>query len=314
MTPLASKTACEVALKQSLEDRRDRRFIFEAMLALRPDLLTVPYLNKSWPARFRSLAPGLALPDKGFDYPAPGGGALPWQVIFAKRGGLDLLARFIADHGLDDIFSIIDRRRFEELVANPGQIRNTPSVRSLVNLAEILILMANRQLRKPDNLAEHHLTGESWDSNIPAVSALWSAPPASPAVRTVPVDLRRSLRFFLPRRPLHNLRIDPGDRPGQVTLHGIMRFAPGQGPEPLLLRGLAGNADLDIEPLAGGGWILRATGHDPQVFVTDPACRDGLLSAGEIAIEITAPKDTLVEVFYDYGAGFSREGMFSARV
>lgn len=172
VTPLADRFASWVGLKQSVQDRRERRFIFEAMLHLAPDLLRLPYVNKKWPDRFQDLAPQVKLPGVAFSMPpsAPSPG-IPWQVELAKNGGKFILD-YIARYDLQEIYDIVDKQRLEECLSDPSKINNHAAVRSIINIAEVLILMAGGWSRDFDNIENHGLE-IGWNTNVPEVQAVW---------------------------------------------------------------------------------------------------------------------------------------------
>lgn len=171
IAPLASQFASRTGLKQSLEDRRDRRFIFEAMLLLKPDLLELPYLNKKWPDRFQNYANYIKLPKEELNLPASKYSTIPWQIQLVKKGGY-FIKNYIDSHNIIDIYEVINKEKLNFALSEPAFLNNTPSIRSILNLCEILILMTGEQQRYPDDILNSNLSGIEFHTNIPQLENL----------------------------------------------------------------------------------------------------------------------------------------------
>ena len=173
IAPLASKVASRTGLKQTVKDRRERKFIFEAMLLLRPDLLELPYLNKKWPDHFQAQAKYVPLPGVMLQLPASQNvnPTLPWPLVLARRGG-GFLLDYIHSHDFSELWNVIDLPRLSEILSNPKLIDNTPKVRSIINICEIMILAAGEQKCLPDIIENSGLTAPRITTDIPELESL----------------------------------------------------------------------------------------------------------------------------------------------
>lgn len=313
IAPLASKFASRTGLKQSLIDRRERRFIFEAMLELRPDLLELPYLNKKWPNHFQNLAPNVKLPGVEMSLPTPSAHpSAPWQNILAKKGG-SIILDYLNSNSLDDLKEVINISKLATLLTNPTLINNTPIVRSICNLCEILIIAAGKQSRFPDKIVSNYLNGADRTTNIPDL-AEWangssSTDTAVPAVK--PAAFTRACEFNLdfPPGPILNVRIDPSTRQSSLSLVKLCLKNSDGSIAPVELISMRKNDQLVTHINADRSLQLLATGNDPHLYFPSSFSFDGITGCF-LSLKVQ-PGHGPLEVFFDMGHGFSRAGMLS---
>jgi hypothetical protein len=305
LAPLASKFASRTGLKQSLVDRRERKFIFEAMLTLRPDLLELPYLNKKWPDHFQARASNIKLPRAEFQLPTPSHPSAPWQVTLARRGG-SFIRDYIRSHDFSGLEDVIDLPRLTRFLDDPALVKNTPIVRTIANLCEILILSAGDQSRVPDRIENSRLNGAGLITNMPEL--------ASPS-RSTPLYLDtsaiRSRNFDLdfPRTKLRNVRIDPATRPSQLLLHSMTLQHQDGTAAVVDLGDLQSNSDLTMQKRADGSIELHVSGGDPHIYLPQGIDLTGIVGC---AFTLSTPiAGGRLEVFFDDGCGFSRNGMIA---
>lgn len=315
IAPLASKFAASTGLKQTLPDRRERKFIFEAMLILRRDLLELPYLNKKWPAHFQALAgnvklPGveLKLPEATTQHSAP-----PWQITLARRGG-GFILDYLNSHPFSELRDVINIPQLTRFLTQPALVNNTPIVRSICNLCEILILAAGDQRRFPDRITDNQLEGETWVTNMPELAertngsspsgkSKFSIERAGEFVRPCEFDLS------FPANPVRNVRIDPSIRPSTLTLIKLSLRRYDGSNVPVALNGIRHNEHLKVSTNSEGFLQLVVTGDDPHLYFPVGFSFDAV--AGCVLTMKVQPGNGPLEVFFDFGEGFSRKSMIS---
>lgn len=311
--PLASKISSRTGLKQSIVDRRERRFIFEAMLALRPDLLELPYLNKKWPDNFQALAPNVKLPGVELKIPALSHPSTPWQNTLAKKGG-GFILDYLNSNSFSDFKEVINFHKLAQFLTNPALVNNTPIVRSICNLSEILIIAAGDQSRYPDKIINNYLKGPSRITNMPEL-AEWAsralesdgtvAPAAQPATSTKHCEI--NLNF--PPGPIRNVRIDPSTRPSILSLAKLnLKNADGSF-TPLALSTMRNNDQVKTSVNSDGFLQLVVSGNDPHLYFP-VGFKFNEISGLFLSLKVQ-PGHGPLEVFFDMGQGFSRAGMFS---
>lgn len=313
IAPLASKISSRTGLKQSIVDRRERRFIFEAMLALRPDLLEMPYLNKKWPDHFQALAPNIKLPRVELQLPAPSHPSIPWQNTLAKKGG-GFILDYLNSNSFSDFKEVINFSRLAQFLTNPSLVNNAPIVRSICNLAEILVIAAGDQSRFPDKIVNNHLKGPSRITNLPEL-AEWAsralesdgtvASAAQPATSTKHCEI--NLNF--PPGPIRNVRIDPSTRPSILSLAKLSLKNADGGFTPLALSSMRNNDQVKTSVNSDGFLQLVVTGNDPHLYFPVGFKFDEI--SGLFLSLNVQPGHGPLEVFFDMGQGFSRAGMLS---
>lgn len=303
LAPLASKFASRTGLKQSLTDRRERKFIFEAMLTLRPDLLEVPYLNKKWPSHFQSRSPYVKLPGVELQLPTPQHPSAPWQVTLAKKGG-GFVKDYFYSHDFGGLDDVIDVRRLMSFLDDPAKVNNTPIVRTIANLCEIMILSAGEQSRAPDKIENSRLPNIGLVTNMPELAP--GSTPSRPEVKTS--DLRtQKFDIKFPGVPIRNVRIDPATSPSKMVLREISIKLAGEIILPVDLSTLRANRDLIMSPRADGALDLDVIGSDPHIYLPQAADRSGQIGC---SVTLQLPVDSgRLEVFFDQGAGYTREHM-----
>ncbi|EAT07844.1 asparagine synthase-related protein [Sphingobium sp. 10 DY56-G10] len=303
LAPLASKYASRTGLKQSLADRRGRKFIFEAMMTLRPDLLEIPYLNKKWPDHYQDRALNVKLPGVELKLPVPQHPSAPWQVTLAKSGG-QFIKDYLEVHKFSGLESVIDVKRFTEFLDNPALIKNTPTVRTIANICEILILTANDQSRAPDKIENSRLPSGVMITNIAELSDR-----REQASVNIDTSMQRKRNFHIPfpRVNLRNFRVDPAERPCDITIQKlILSYADGRVVE-LDASQYRCNSQLKVVSASGKEVKLTSTGDDPQIYFNNI---DNMSEIKSCDIMALMPQDGgRLEVFFDQGTGFSREHM-----
>lgn len=313
LAPLASKFASRIGLKQSVTDRRERKFIFEAMLALRPDLLEIPYLNKKWPDHFQKYTDKIRLPGKELSLPiAQHHPSTPWQITLAKKG-TDLIRDHIASYNLNDLYQVINRNRLDEILANPSLVNNSAAVRAIINLCEIIILMSGQQKRLPDVIENGNLDGVIVSSNIPELSALVKSAQIASKNTNIYTDkspenyIRRTYTKEISFLNIKNIRIDPTNQISNLLLHSLTLKTKDGTLRPVSLLKLRKNTELETIYQDDGGLKLHATGDDPHLYFPVGYSFDNITS---IEINISAAKGNgQMEIFFDTGNGFTRNGM-----
>lgn len=313
IAPLASKFSSRTGLKQSIVDRRERRFIFEAMLQLRPDLLELPYLNKKWPDHFQQLAPNIKLPGVELTITAPSHPSIPWQNTLAKKGG-GFILDYLNSNSFSDFKEVINFPRLAQFLTNPSLVNNTPIVRSICNLAEILIIAAGDQSRFPDRIINNNLQGPTRITNMPEL-AEWAssasksdntvASAAQPATSTKLCEI--NLDF--PPGPIRNVRIDPSTRPSILSLVKLNLKNSDGSFTPLALSSMRKNDQIENSIIADGSLQLVVTGNDPHLYFPVDFKFDEI--SGLFLSLNVQPGHGPLEVFFDMGQGFSRTGMLS---
>ncbi|WCP11716.1 hypothetical protein sphantq_00096 [Sphingobium sp. AntQ-1] len=304
IAPLASKFASRTGLKQSLVDRRERKFIFEAMLTLRPDLLELPYLNKKWPDHFQARSARVKLPGTELRLPTPKHPSAPsWHITLAKRGGSHI-RDYIRSHDFSGLEEMVDIDRLMLFLEDASRVNNTPIVRTIVNLCEILVLAAGDQFRSPDKIANSRINAPDLITNIPNFSD---------TPMTIPVEVRtpglqaRNFDIAFPKEKLRNVRIDPASKPSNLVLHSMMLRRQDGTVAALELAKLQTNGELAMVARPDGGVDLRASGQDPHIYL--PKGTDLSDIAGCTFKLSLPPSGGNLEIFFDYGNGFTREGM-----
>lgn len=274
IAPLASKFASRTGLKQSLIDRRERRFIFEAMLELRPELLELPYLNKKWPDHFQALAPNVKLPGFELPFSTPSShSSVPWQNILAKKGGSFILD-YLNSNSLSDLNEVLNISKLTRFLTNPALVSNTPIVRSLCNLCEILIIAEGEQSRFPDKIINNYLNGKVRITNIPEL-AEWANSSSStytavPSVQSVAPTRACEFNLNFPLGPIRNVRIDPSTRPSSLSLVKLSLKNSDDGFAPVALSSIRKNDQLKTYINADGSLQLLVTGMI-RTFTFQPA-------------------------------------------
>jgi len=312
IAPLASKLPARTALKQTLSDRRERRFIFEAMLALRPDLLEIPYLNKKWPEHFQSITNNVKLPGVELHLPYTQHPSVPWQNTLAKRGGSFILD-YIKSNSFDDLSEVINIPQLTRFLIDPALVNNTPIVRSICNLSEILILACGDHSRFPDKITNNNLVGQSRVTNL-AELASWASGSAQieklePLEQSTTPVKRLELVVNFPAEPVRNVRIDPSVRPCALSLEKIILRKNDGAHITVPLSVMRLNDQLAISKRQDNFLQLIASGNDPQLYF--PVDFNFNLIVGCKLILRVQPGSGPLEIFFDYGQGFSRVGMLS---
>jgi hypothetical protein len=300
ISPLSNRFASVVALKQSVKDRRERRFIFEAMVRLAPHLLEVPYLNKKWPDHFQELAPHIKLPGVEMDISkevAPAG--QPWTVIFVRNGGLPLLYDFIKSNGLMEIFEVVRKDRFEELVANPKLVRDAAGIRAMTNLAEMAILMANKWSVEQDDIDNHNLS-DRWETNLLEVEMAWLHNGVIAST-----GKRHRLDFDVPHSDVKSIRLDPMTKEGRLIFHRLAAVDAQENAVDLLAGNerLRKNGQMRLDIKDGRG-VFVSTGNDPNF--TFQSC-----GFKRLELDVTVYAADNFEIFFDRGSGFNRSDMIA---
>jgi hypothetical protein len=313
IAPLASRLPARTALKQTISDRGERRFIFEAMLALRPDLLELPYLKKKWPEHFQSIANHVKLPGIELHLPYPQHPSVPWQNTLAKRGGVFIMD-YIKSHSFDDLSEVIDIPQLTRFLTDPALVNNTPIVRSICNLCEILILASGDQSRFPHKIANNFLEGPSRVTNITELAS-WAS--GSSPIEKLEPSLERSaistkqIEFDVnfPAESVTNVRIDPSVRPCTLTLSKIILKKNDGAIFPVPLNVMRHNDQLVISKNQDNSLQLVVSGNDPHLYF--PVGFDfNSIVACMLTLKVQ-PGYGPLELFFDFGQGFSRAGMVS---
>jgi len=315
VSPMSSKLAASIGLKQSLVDRRERKFIFEMMLRLAPQLLETPYLNKQWPEHFGRLAPHIKLPTTQFKFESAPNSALPWQILLAKHGN-KRIKEYLLMNEQTGIFDLVDKERIIKVLDDVSNLNNTPAIRSIINLTELMILLTGEWTIDRDDIKEHQVLNPGIETNIPEFRKILET--KSTAVSSFgEKQVRRSFEINLPAQVIHNIRIDPMDKPGQATLHKAYIQDNKQNTIVTipLVKNIYPNSQLKIaSTTADNGLLLLSSGDDPHIAFNKSLFVDlQLPGQAKLVVEITLPERGLFEVYYDMGSGFDRTNMYSKR-
>ncbi|MDD1984021.1 hypothetical protein LG197_12035 [Pseudomonas asiatica] len=313
VSPMSSKLAASVGLKQSLKDRQDRKFIFEMMKRLSPILLEIPYLNKKWPEHFASLVPNVKLPGTEFSFASSQASTQPWQVLLAKHGNLKI-KDYLLSNRYTDLFELINKDKIVDILNNPSLLRTTPAIRSIINLTELTILLNNDWINEKDDIEAHGILEPGLETNIPEFHKMLAFF-ATTSVRAAVKHTRKIFELPIPKGTLQNIRIDPMAVPGVCTLHTAAIHVK-EHEVPFLLpctTKVHPNSQLKIQ-VSSDGLLLTSSGTDPH-FAFSPGVFSQLppLDSAKLTLELTIPENTLLEVFFDTGSGFSRDAMISRR-
>ena len=310
MAPLASKFASRTGLKQTVTERRERKFVFEAMKILRPDLLELPYLNKKWPDHFQAASPGVRLPGVELQLPAPRHQSIPWPITLARRGG-NFIHEYVNSHEFNGLKDVIDLPKLSGFLADPTRVNNSTIVRSIVNLCEILILAADDQSRHPDKIEKAGLSGPRLVTDIPELIQLASRsarPSGTQIPNPSPVKpslTQRTYDLSFPDGPLSGVRIDPATRSSELILHSLSLLVRDGSVIPVKLKSLLCNSEITADAQLDGTLKLKAVGTDPHLYIPSALNRDELVGC---VLKISAsPSSGALELFFDQGQGFTRK-------
>ena len=303
MAPLASKLASRTGLKQTVTDRRERKFIFQAMLALRPDLLEIPYLNKKWPDHFQGMAGSTKLPEKEMQIPTPQHPSAPWQVTLARRDG-EFIHEYLMSHDFSGLEEVINLKRLTTFLTDKTLIKSGPIVRSIVNLCEILVLAANDQSRAPDRIGEIDTDKINLTTNISELANLGSQKKNYSTLKN-----RRNFNFNFPSSSVKNARIDPASCASEMLLYSVSLQKRDGSKLMILPSCMRHNSEMSAKLLPNGVLHLKSIGNDPQILFPAGFSFEDIVSCA-VSMEIILGHGPL-EVFFDTGKSFTRKDMIS---
>ena len=118
---------------------------------------------------------------------------------------------------------------------------------------------------------------------------------------------KRNFHIPFPRVNLRNFRIDPAERPCDITIEKlILSYADGRVVE-INASQYRCNSQLKVVSASGKEVKLTSTGDDPQIYFNNI---DNMSEIKSCDIMALMPQDGgRLEVFFDQGTGFSREHM-----
>ncbi|WP_207870419.1 asparagine synthase-related protein [Pseudomonas sp. 51_B] len=314
VSPMSSKLAAAIGLKQNLKDRRDRKFIFEMMKRLSPELLEIPYLNKQWPEHFAASSPSIKLPGTQFNFESSQGTSQPWQVLLAKHGN-KRIKEYLLENERTGIFDLINKQRVSEILDNPGLLKTTPAIRSIINLTELMILLTGEWTNDKDDIEDQFVTKTALETNIPEFKKMYEFFSSGHQPSTIK-QKKHTCEINMPKGKIYNIRIDPLDKPGNCTFHKahIIDAALNIDIKLPLINSVHPNNQLKLTANAES-LVMISSGNDPHFAFSQAIFSDlPSLQNAKLIIELTTPENSLVEVFFDTGSGFSRHDMYSQRI
>lgn len=314
VSPMSSKLAASVGLKQSLTDRRERRFIFEMMKRLSPHLLEVPYLNKKWPGHFKNLAPTIRLPETELSFNSTQNSAPPWQVLLAKHGNKKIMDFLLSNQGTN-IFDLVNKERIIKVLQDPSILKTNPDIRSIINLSELMILLTGEWIIDKDEIEDNLVSNPDVETNIPEVKKILAYLSTKTTKIASPL-IKRIFTIDIPKASIHNIRIDPLDKPGNAILHriAIKGHQPDMVYEIPLQNNIHPNSQLKISSDTSHISLISSSNDPHFAFAKNLISELPKFSSAVLVIEVSLPQNCLFEVFFDTGTGFSRSDMYSKHV
>lgn len=311
--PLLDRFAARVGVAQKLEDRRKRRFIFEIMRRLAPELMSLPLVNKVYDPAYAQAHPELSIPGSPFAAPpAPNRPAPPppWTVQVVKHG-VDRLRSYLLDGAGSPLFDIVRRDQLEAVLNDTGRIKIQPEVKALLNLAQLQMLFTQDWTATKDDITGFEPPYPKLETNINAFRGGARSSSARPSASHI-----RSVRISLPAGLVRAVRLDPMDRPGRIRLHAVELLKAGRRIAADLSKMRAGNG-ADLKPHPDGSVTIVSAGDDPQCRFPDLEA-EGPFDVREttrlLVMYSEGPPGGNIEAFFDLGEGFTRQHMARAGI
>lgn len=319
IAPLASIDATRIALSQSLYDRSNGRFMFEMMIRLAPHLLELPLVGKTYAAEYAagwsSKLKVASTPFKVQRISTSGSTAVasppPWQVEIIKKYPGMIADYLLADQG-SKIFDLVDAGKLRAVLMNLQKADSHHKLKSILALTETAIALQGDWI--VGKMGEDKpIDSYEIDTNLDAFKL---GKTLLNHVRT-PVISYQSLRGPLPDTSmLKRIRIDPFRNSGSsVCLLGLKLFDwHGQQVANIELdQGRFSPSIAKSENHLTGGLTLEYRGSTPMMIFDAPEQEHAWSQAAYLELQFQKiASDDAIDIFFDTGNGFTRDGMLTS--